>query len=172
MIIHCKYDELVDPKTLKEHNLNRNKHPAEQIDRLVKILKYQGWRCPIKVSKRTGMITSGHGRRMAALKMKEKVPVVYQEYIDDDQEYADIQSDNAIAAWSEMDLSGVNIDVQNLGPDFDIDLLGLKNFAIDMSEKKEKELVYMECPHCHEPFEKKQAKIIKPTMEEINGQTI
>ncbi len=137
MKIHCAHDELIDPKSLKQHPKNRNKHSKEQIDRLCKILEYQGWRYPIKVSKRSGLITSGHGRLMAALKMGlTEVPVCYQDYDSDEQEYADLQADNAIASWSELDLSGINLDIQDLGPDFDIDLLGIKNFTIDVAEKE------------------------------------
>lgn len=138
MKIHCQYSKLIDPKELKQHPKNRNKHSKEQIDRLIKIIEYQGWRYPIKVSNRSGFITSGHGRLMASLKMKlSEVPVSYQDYDSEEQEYADVQSDNAIASWAELDLSGINIDVGDLGPDFDIDLLGIKDFKIDVSEKDE-----------------------------------
>lgn len=53
-------------KNLKSHPKNRNKHPEDQLRRLAEILKYQGWRYPIKVSKRSGFVTSGHGRIEAA----------------------------------------------------------------------------------------------------------
>ena len=139
--IHCLYDELVDPKTLKNHKDNRNKHPPEQIERLAKILEYQGWRYPIKISKQTKSITSGHGRKLAALDRGWKlVPVVYQDYESEEQEYADVQADNAIASWAELDLPGINSDIGLLGPDFDIDLLGIKDFTVDPSEKTEEQI--------------------------------
>src|ERR1035437_2514888 len=53
------------------------------------------------------------------------------------QEYADVQADNAIASWAELDLSGINADIADLGPDFDIDVLGLKDFTLDVAEKLE-----------------------------------
>jgi DNA modification methylase len=135
-VLHCKYDELKDPKSLNYHPKNRNKHPADQIERLAKILEYQGWRYPIKISKQSGFITSGHGRVAAALKNKwAEVPVVYQDYTDTDQEYADLQADNSIASWSELDLSGINLDIADLGPDFDLDMLGLKDFTLDVADK-------------------------------------
>lgn len=137
--IHCLFDEMVKPSKLKKHPKNRNKHPKEQIERLAKILSYQGFRYPIKVSKLSGFITSGHGRAEAAKLLKlTEIPVVYQDYESDEQEYADVQSDNAIASWSELDLSDINTDIQDLGPDFDIDLLGIKNFTIDVAEKVNK----------------------------------
>lgn len=136
MKIHCAYTELVDPKRLKQHPKNRNKHSPEQIERLAKVLEYQGWRYPIKISKLSGFITSGHGRLMAAHKLGLlQVPVNFQDYESEDQEYADLQADNAIASWSELDLSSINLDIQNMGPDFDIDLLGIKGFEIDVADK-------------------------------------
>lgn len=170
MKIHCLYDETLNPKALKEHPKNRNTHPPEQIERLVEVLKYQGFRSAIKVSKRSGFITSGHGRRLAALKAKiEKVPVVYQDYESDEQEYADIIADNAIASWAELDLSSINLDITELGPDFDINLLGIKDFHLDFlpgnleeqGKLDEKKMIFMICPHCKEKFEKGQAKIVE-----------
>lgn len=136
MQIHCQYSQLVPVKELKAHPKNRNEHPKEQLERLAKILEYQGWRYPIKVSKLSGFITSGHGRLAAAklLKLKE-VPVSFQDYADEAQEYADLQADNAIASWSELDLSAINTDIGDLGPDFDIDLLGIKDFVIEPADK-------------------------------------
>lgn len=134
--IHCLFDEMVSVDKLRPHPKNRNKHPADQIKRLAEILKYQGWRYPIKVSKQSGFITSGHGRLEAAkiLKLKE-VPVNFQDYESETVEYADLQSDNAIALWAELDLSGINVDIGDLGPDFNLDLLGIKSFTVDVSEK-------------------------------------
>jgi DNA modification methylase len=138
MQVHCAHDKLVPVSELKPHPKNRNKHPPEQIDRLAAILRYQGFRYPIKVSNRSGFITSGHGRLEAAqLNGWDAVPVNYQDYESDEQEYADVQSDNAIASWSELDLSGINTDLGDLGPDFDIDLLGIRDFVLEPVEKLE-----------------------------------
>lgn len=136
MKVHCPHDRLVSVRELKPHPKNRNQHPKDQIERLAKILEYQGWRYPIKVSKQSGFITSGHGRLEAArhLKLKE-VPVSFQDYTDEAQEYADLQADNAIASWSELDLSAINSDIADLGPDFDIDLLGINGFVIEPADK-------------------------------------
>jgi len=135
MNIHCKYDSLIKCGSLKPHPKNRNKHPEDQIERLAKILKYQGVRAPIVVSKRSGKIVKGHGT-LQAIKQNgwEEAPVVYQDFEDDDQEWLFVQSDNAIAMWAELDLKGINADLSELGP-FDIDLLGLKDFTVTPEEK-------------------------------------
>ncbi len=136
MQIHCKYDKLIDFKHLNPHPKNRNQHPKEQVERLAKILKYQGIRAPIVVSKRSGFIVKGHGTLMAIKECGEKeAPVVYQDFEDDDQEYTFVQSDNAIASWAELDLAGINLDIPELGP-FDIDLLGIKDFVVEPADKE------------------------------------
>jgi len=136
MQIHCLYDELVPIQQLKPHPQNRNDHPVDQITRLAQILRYQGWRSPIKVSKQTGFITAGHGRWAAAIENNwSEVPVNYQDYSTSDMEYADLQADNTIASWAEIDVSGVNADLEMLSPDFNLDMLGIKDFKLDPSEK-------------------------------------
>ncbi len=135
MKIRCLYDELVPVSMLKEHPKNRNAHPEAQLKRLAQILEYQGWRYPIKVSKASGYITSGHGRLAAAKILRlDSVPVNYQEYESSEQEYADLQADNAIAAWAELDLSSINADLGDLGPDFNIDFLGIKDFVLEPAD--------------------------------------
>lgn len=170
MKIHCLYDELVPVKDLKRHPKNPNKHSKEQIERLAQILNYQGWRYAVKVSKQSGFITSGHGRLEAAIHAGQaNVPVVFQDYDNDDQEYADIVADNSIASWSELDLGGINTEIQNLGPDFDIDMLGLKEFSIeapnfepgsleDQGKLDEKTPLVTQCPNCGECFDANKNK--------------
>lgn len=126
MKIHCKYDKLVPITELKPHNKNANKHPEEQIKRLAKILAYQGFRYPIKVSNQTGMITSGHGRVEAAkLNGWLEVPVNFQDYESMDQEIADLHADNAIASWAEFDLDFLSQQLPEIN--IDLELLGLKD---------------------------------------------
>lgn len=144
--------EWISIDQLKPHPKNRNQHSKEQVARLAQIIKYQGWRSPIIVSKLSGFIVAGHGRLEAAYKLKQKeVPVVYQDFIDEAQEYAFLVSDNAIASWSELDLSGINTDIGDLGPDFNIDLLGIENFTIEVADKLEPGCDEDEVPEKVEP---------------------
>jgi|SRR5665213_1106919 len=157
MKIHCKYDALVDPKSLKNHPKNHNLHSSDQIERLGKLYEFHGIRHPIIVSKLSGYIVAGHGRKETALKKGMKqFPVVYQEFADKDAEYAFLQADNAIALWAELDLNAIRLDLPELADDFNLDYLGIKSFAIDQNtdeEIKEKEVdetleVSRECPSC------------------------
>ena len=124
--------EIVDINTLVPYKKNMNKHSVAQIDRLIKLIEYQGFRDPIIAQKGTGIIAAGHGRFEAAKRMGlEKVPVTFQEFESEEQFYAFVVSHNAIAEWSQLDLGSINLELENLGPDLDLDLLGLKDFAID-----------------------------------------
>lgn len=138
MKTHCKYDALVPIAKLKPYEKNRNKHPVEQITRLAKLLQYQGIRSPIVVDagdKKT--IVKGHGTVQAIAENGWKeAPVVYQKFKDEDQRYAFCQSDNAIANWADLDFAGLNDDMKELGPDFDLEMLGIKDFKLDPSEKE------------------------------------
>lgn len=126
-----KYDALLPLAKFKAHPKNRNQHPEDQIARLAEILKYQGVRLPITVSKRSGFITRGHGRLLAAQKLKWKTfPVVYQDYDDDAQEYADLIADNSIANWAELDVVGIRADLAEFDDGlFDPNMLGLQSFS-------------------------------------------
>jgi len=138
MEIKSKEISEVEIESLVYNPKNNNVHPKEQIERLAKLIKFQGFRNPIVVSKRTGFVVAGHGRIEASKQLGMKtVPVMYQDFENEAQEYAYLTSDNAIASWAELDLSMVNNEMLDLGPDFDLDLLGIKDFVIDPVEKFE-----------------------------------
>lgn len=148
--IHCKYDELQNPKSLKDHPKNRNKHSKDQIDRLAKLYAFHGIRHPIIVSNLSGCIVAGHGRKQAGIKAGlTEMPIVFQDFENEIAEYAFLQADNAIALWAELDLSGINADIPDFDPDFDIDLLGIKDFTIDPNEVELPELD-SENPDCQQ----------------------
>lgn len=136
MKVNCLFDQMIPIGDVKPHPRNRNRHPEDQIERLAKILKYQGWRYPVKISKLSGYVTSGHGRIEAAkLNGWTEVPVNFQEYENEDQEYADIIADNSIAEWSELSLADINLDIGDLDPGFDIEMLGFKDFHVEPADK-------------------------------------
>lgn len=155
--IHCKYDALIDPKLLQDYSKNPNKHGQDQIERLGKVFKYTGVRHPIVFDKERNCIAAGHGRKLTAILIgMEKYPVVYQTFKDDDEFYAFVTADNALSDWSSLDLGEINSMLQNLGPDFDIDFLGIKDFSLDITDdgfnplddSNDKEP--KRCPHCQE----------------------
>lgn len=156
MKFNCAHDSLVEIHKVVPNPKNPNTHSKEQIERLAKIIDYQGQRSPIVVSTRSGFITKGHGRLEAMKHLGwEKVAVDYQDYDDEAQEYADIVADNAIAEWSALDLSSINLEMLDLGPDFDVDLLGLKDFVIEPVEKFEALTDEDEVPEVIHPITRK-----------------
>jgi ParB-like chromosome segregation protein Spo0J len=94
---HCKYDKLVSPDELKPHPKNANMHPEEQIEALCRFIRVSGWRQVITVSKRSGFIVAGMGRRLAAKKIGCDVPVVYQDFETEVDEIAYLLADNRLA---------------------------------------------------------------------------
>lgn len=168
MNYNCSHDELVEIHKLVPHPQNPNKHPDDQIDRLSKIIDYQGQRSPIVVCKETGFIIVGHGRLEAMRKLGwEKVAVNYQSFKDDAQRYAHMTADNAIADWADLDLSQINDDIQLLGPELDLELLGVKNFVLDLNEFDAGDIddqgrldvlepKMIECPNCGESFDQRK----------------
>lgn len=153
----CAHDELVsiDKLMMMQNPKNANIHSAEQIERLAKIIDFAGQRSPIVVSTRSGWITKGHGRLFAMQKLGwTHAAVDYQDYATEAAEYQDMIADNEIARWAALDHKKLEEDLHliDLG---DIDLLGLRNFSMDLPdvgfnpdvEQTNKNKV---CPHCGE----------------------
>lgn len=103
--VWCAHDALADITSLIPNPRNPNTHPDSQIALLAKIIKNQGWRSPITVSKRSGFITKGHGRLLAAQVLSvAEVPIDYQDYANEAAEWADVIADNRIAELAERNI--------------------------------------------------------------------
>lgn len=126
--IHCAHDEVADPSSLFPHPKNPNEHPDEQIKVFAGILRYQGWRRPITVSRRSGFITKGHGALKTALSIGlTEVPIDYQDYADEGQELADIVADNQLQRLSVMNVGKLNTIVSDLkGFTVNLEMTGFK----------------------------------------------
>ena len=138
MKIQSKEITEVGIDTLVPHPKNSHKHSDEQIERLCKLIEYQGFRNPIIAQKGTNLVVAGHGRILAAKKLGMKtVPVTYQEFENEAQLYSYIVSDNAIGkdTWATLDLGMISEEVKDLGLD-DLELLGLKDFNLELPEEK------------------------------------
>jgi Predicted transcriptional regulators len=106
--VWCRFDELVDPIALVPNPRNPNKHPERQIEIGARIIKAHGWRHPIVVSRRSGFITKGHGRLLFAQRLGVKlVPVEYQDYATEAEEWQDILADNKLQELASPDLDMV-----------------------------------------------------------------
>jgi hypothetical protein len=122
--VHCAHDRLVDITELVPNPRNPNKHPDKQVALLAKIIRHQGWRAPIVVSKRSGFIVAGHGRYEAAkLLLVATVPVNFQDFATEADEWAHLIADNRIAEFAETDQDVLNALVTELDGQIDLDLL-------------------------------------------------
>ena len=132
--VYCAHDEIVDIMKVIPNPKNPNMHPERQIEILSQVIKAQGWRKPITVSKRSGFVVAGHGRLQAALLLKvDAVPVDYQDYANEAEEYADLIADNRISELSEIDhdlLNSLLNEIQEF-EDFNIELTGYSDYDID-----------------------------------------
>lgn len=131
--VKCAYDEIADPKELKPHPENPNTHSKEQLTLYHKIVTFQGWRRAITVSKRSGLITRGHGALEMALMFNiDGVPVDYQDYDSEMEEKADLVADNALAKLAVMDTKKQTALIAQIDlADFDIELVGIPQETID-----------------------------------------
>lgn len=102
--VYCAHDAIVRAADLIPNPKNPNKHPQAQIEALGAIIRGSGWRNPITVSTRSGLVVKGHGRLLAAqLEELDEVPVDYQDYESEAAELADLTADNRIAELAETD---------------------------------------------------------------------
>lgn len=131
--VYCSYDDIVDVQKVVGNPRNPNTHGEEQTQLLAKIIKAQGWRNNITVSTRSGFIVRGHGRLASALLLGvSKVPVEYQNYASEAEEYADLIADNRIAELSEINNTELSDILKELTEtDIDMDLTGFVDEELD-----------------------------------------
>ena len=155
MQVHCAHTRLADPASLKPNPGNPNRHSAHQIQLLAAIIQEQGWRAPVTVSKRSGLIVRGHGRLEAALLLGcTEIPVDEQDYASEAEELADLLADNRLSELAELDEGDLKRVIERLreaDPSFDIELTGfmedelLKLFAEDEEKEELETIPAMEC---------------------------
>lgn len=131
--VHCAFDEFADVVTLQPNPRNPNKHGDKQVAMLAKIIRHQGWRAPVVVSRRSGFVVAGHGRlQAAALLQVEKVPVNYQDFATEADEWAHLVADNRIAELADMDNDALAEILRDLdGLDMDAELTGFDDSEIE-----------------------------------------
>ena len=131
--VYCSFDDLVSTDSLKPNPRNPNTHDQTQIDLLAKIIAGQGWRAPITVSERSGLIVRGHCRLEAAKKLGlKKCPVDFQNYENEEAEIADMIADNRIAELATLDLPALSELLEELDTGaFDMDFTGFDHDELE-----------------------------------------
>jgi hypothetical protein len=133
-MIKCSHTRVIPIEELVPNPRNPNTHPKSQIELLAKILKTQGFRQAIVVSKRSGFIVKGHGRLEAAkLAGLHQVPIDEQDYSTEAEEWSDMIADNRIAELAELDNAMLKDLIQELDTgENDLDLTAYDTASLEM----------------------------------------
>lgn len=148
MNIYCAHDELVPLSVLdgKRNPKNPKQHGSAQVAAIAAVIEGNGWRHPIVVSNRSGLITKGHGRLDAALLLGyENAPVDYQDYASEEAEIADMLADNRLPELGDMDdakLLEVLQELQQAG--HDVELTGFTEGYIEKMAQVDEEIANTE----------------------------
>ncbi len=131
--VYCAHKKISAISSLKPNPANPNTHPPEQIALLAKIMAAHGWRNPIVVSNRSGLITKGHARLEVAQRLKLKTaPVDFQDYATEAEELSDMIADNRIAELALADRTMLRELAEHLdNGKFDMDLTGFDQLALE-----------------------------------------
>ena len=112
---------------------NSRTHSDEQVLQIASSIKEFGFTNPVLIDGQGGII-AGHGRIMAAQKLKmEEVPTITLSDLSEAQKKAYIIADNSLSLNAAWDVDLLRVEVEQLQEfDFDLTLLG---FAGDVLEK-------------------------------------
>jgi len=133
IIIECSYDEIVGIEDLKPNPKNPYIHPTNQINRIAEIIKEQGWREPILVSRNSGMMVTGHGLLEVAKKLgMKKVPVTKQDFKSMTHELTHLIADNKLADLKKTDRAKLKDLIQEVDTgEINTDLTGFEYTDIE-----------------------------------------
>ena len=122
MQLNVKYRKVED---LIPYVNNSRKHSDEQVAQISASIKEFGWTNPILIDG-TNSIIAGHGRLMAARKLKmDQVPTIELDHLTDTQRKALIIADNKLALNADWDTALLTIELDELLKDgFALDILG------------------------------------------------
>lgn len=169
MNINVKYkltDELIP------YARNSRTHSDEQVAQIAASIKEWGWTTPILVDE-TGGIIAGHGRLLAARKLKmDQVPTIEAAGWTDAQKRAYVIADNKLALNAGWDVDALKLELQEIDLEgFDLQLTGFQvgelsamfdepEFAPGTEQEQGKldELSpkMITCPHCGDEFDLRQ----------------
>lgn len=126
--VFCAHDALIAVEEAVPNPRNPNQHTAQQADMLGNIIQATGWQQPITISRRSGFITKGHGRLMAAQRKGwAQVPADFQEYATEAEEWSDLIADNRLAELSSIDNELLVDLIKEIGDDVPLELTGFSD---------------------------------------------
>jgi ParB-like chromosome segregation protein Spo0J len=128
MQLNVKYRKVDD---LIPYVNNSRKHSDEQVAQISASIKEFGWTNPILIDG-TNSIIAGHGRLMAARKLKmDEVPTIEISHLTDTQRKALVIADNKLALNADWDNTLLTIELDELLKDgFALDILGFDSIEL------------------------------------------
>jgi len=119
-------------KDLIPYARNTRTHSDEQVNQIVSSIKEFGFTNPVLIDEQN-MIIAGHGRVMAANKLKlKKIPTISLNYLTEAQKKAYIIADNRLALNAGWDEDMLKVELEELNDlEFDISLLGFEDKEIE-----------------------------------------
>lgn len=120
---------------------NTRTHSDDQVMQIASSIKEFGFTNPVLIDDRGGII-AGHGRIMAAKKLKLKeVPCIVLSGLTEAQKKAYIIADNKLALNAGWDEELLKVEIENLKElDFNIELLGFSDSELDLMFKDDNEV--------------------------------
>lgn len=111
---------------LANYENNSRTHSDEQVSQICASITEFGFTNPVLIDN-DNIIIAGHGRLMAAKKLKlEEVPCIRLGHLNDEQRRAYVIADNQLALNAGWDLDALRFEVEQLSEnDFNIELLGM-----------------------------------------------
>lgn len=110
---------------------NARTHSDEQVAQICASIREYGWTNPVLIDE-NGMIIAGHGRVMAAQRMKmDEVPCIVLSGLTEAQKKAYVIADNKMALNAGWDDEKLKLELENLKElDFDLELTYLGGVAL------------------------------------------
>lgn len=147
----------LNPAELKPYEKNARKHADKDIKNIIDSIKKYGFNDPIGIYGDDNLIVEGHGRQIAALKLKmPKVPCVRLDHMTDEQRREYAIAHNATAELSEWDFDMLADELADLDMgEFDFEFLD-EPVGDDEHLKEQNEIdvdnvkdgTECECPSC------------------------
>ena len=147
--------EYCDIDKIKAYGKNAKKHPDAQVEHIANSLERFGWQQPLVVDK-NGVVVVGHGRLLAAKRLKmDKVPVVVADTLTEEEIKAYRLADNKLNE-SDWDDELLDLELDELAELDDIDM---SDFGFEMSDSGGGNSEVSEDDYDAEPPEEPKAKL-------------
>lgn len=146
--------EYLDIDKLKMYENNAKLHQDEDINAIKKSIELFGFDDPIGIWSDENVIVEGHGRLIAAKKLKmKKVPVIRLDHLSDEERKAYALAHNKITELSEWENEILNLELDDLSTIFD-----MSEFGFDLDNIPDEEIEEIKDDELPEYVEKRCKK--------------